>query len=335
MIRGENLDQSRKKSLYFLLLSTLRRNNLEQAKPEKTKQLVKNLDILELENDWVIFSEVDNIQQAVTISKTEFKFYPNKKLSSYSEDPTILNKMTAGNIIKTFYELFGIAKEPLAPKTHKNSSNFSIVVTMSLFSTVLLSFRDELPHNLTLTLQLTYSFFLAKFISTLAIKLKHQRLLLALLFPIIAIWMNVQHGTNFMMSSLYSILFVVYGFGIFGRNKLVATNVETVLALVILLAGLFLNLSSIYHMTIFDNLFLIMYISWIFFSKASSGEKKTRFYFHFFVFFTGLFLTLLISKNWTYLFSILLAIVLSYKSFQCSSRKSELELFFGVQVLFL
>ena len=336
MSNQEKSDQSREKSLYFLLLSTLRRNNLHQGKPEKTKQLVKNLEILELDDDWVILSVVDTLEETVTISKTEFKFYPNKKLSSYSDDPTLLNKETANYIVRSLYELFEILKDSSVPDLQKKLFKFPFQITIVLISSFILPFRNELPNNLTVLVQVMYSLLLANYIGTLAVRKKHQRLFLALLFPIIIVWVSFTKGNSFKMDIIFAFLFLTYSLGILGHNKLVAANMEITVALVIFIAVLCLNMTNVYDTTIFDNLFLLMYMSWMTFSKLQSQKKhRIEAIFYFFVLTTILLLTLLVIENWINLFSIVIAFVLSYKAFQNSKRKSELELFLGVWALFL
>ena len=106
-------DQSRKKSLYYLLLSSVRRNIAILDNLTTNQKIVEKLEILEDENDWVIHFSHNFENKSITVGKSEFKFYQTRQPDSMEINPGKSNLELADFIVKELITNIGIKSDDL------------------------------------------------------------------------------------------------------------------------------------------------------------------------------------------------------------------------------
>jgi hypothetical protein len=99
-------DESRKKSLHFLLLTFLRQKSSRVNQPHVTRELVRNLEILELRDDWKITTRLENKVIEFDYPKSDFEFYQTKSEDFYKIDPAEKNRISAQKVV---FDLFSAA----------------------------------------------------------------------------------------------------------------------------------------------------------------------------------------------------------------------------------
>ena len=103
------IDNSRQRSLYFLILATLRKYVSQSEDLISARELAKNLTIVENSESWEISTSLQEKKISVTASKVDFKFYPTKDLSSYEVEPSKQNSASAKSVVKFLFKEAGIA----------------------------------------------------------------------------------------------------------------------------------------------------------------------------------------------------------------------------------
>ena len=121
------VDKSRERSLYFLILTNLRRYVSQSSDIPSARQLASNLKLIEQEEFWEILTVFNGQEIKVSRLKSDFKFYATKDRSSYEVEPSQQNSLSAKSIIAEIFSLAGI-ENPSLPS--------SIVKTKSISSTL-------------------------------------------------------------------------------------------------------------------------------------------------------------------------------------------------------
>jgi hypothetical protein len=102
-------DQSRLKSLYFLLLVNARKRVLNSSDPLVAREIVKYLEIRELEDFWEISTRVADGAINILREKSNFTFYPTKNESSYGVEPSVSNKYQAELVVNELFQKAGLS----------------------------------------------------------------------------------------------------------------------------------------------------------------------------------------------------------------------------------
>jgi hypothetical protein len=162
-------DESRKRSLYFLLMTEARKQTLMSGDIEKARSISSNLEVSELEDSWLVVSKSAEAYVSIEIGKKNFQFYPTKNADSYEIEPSVLNQSSAQEVIKQLYEKVGITQHSEPQKVNRSfetlgfSLNPQHAVLIGLFSVSLLDLVLNLPETLvqvTIVLLLSYPFIL-------------------------------------------------------------------------------------------------------------------------------------------------------------------------------
>jgi hypothetical protein len=117
------VDESRKRSLYFLLMTEARKQTLQSGNIEMARSITSNLDVIEAEDSWLVTSKVDSTEISVEVPKKKFQFYPTKNAESYEIEPSILNKQSAASVINDLYQRSGIELELHVEKNKRKIVN--------------------------------------------------------------------------------------------------------------------------------------------------------------------------------------------------------------------
>jgi hypothetical protein len=102
------LDNSRQRSLHFLILATLRKYVSQSNDVPAARELAKNLVVIESEDNWEIVTTINSEKISTTIPKTNFKFYATKDVSAYEIEPSQLNAMSAKSVVEKIFNAAGI-----------------------------------------------------------------------------------------------------------------------------------------------------------------------------------------------------------------------------------
>ena len=158
-------DQSRKKSLYFLLLNVLRsRSNTNN---EMVRALITSLSIDDLGDDWQISTNLNGEISKHIVKKSEFSLYQTKPtgqdvLKVYQD-----NRKAAEIIAKKILGAMYTAEEKQVQEPGGAQSNKLAVLNLILFSALLLShlFQPRIAaSSLMILILFSISSFLSKFI---------------------------------------------------------------------------------------------------------------------------------------------------------------------------
>ncbi len=148
------IDNSRQRSLYFLILATLRKLVSQSEDLPSARELAKNLTVLENSESWEVATSLRSEKIVVMVPKTDFRFYPTKDLSSYEVEPSKQNAASAKSVIKALFEEAGISNSqfPVVSKSESKKKRFSslklnILEIPTLFIVVLLLQLRFIPAN--------------------------------------------------------------------------------------------------------------------------------------------------------------------------------------------
>jgi hypothetical protein len=205
-------DESRQKSLYFLILATLRKNVLGTNNIQIASELARNLRIKELDKDWEITSFFQNREIKTSISKAEFKFYPTKNESSYEIEPSTQNTISAKSVVKNLFDSAGIDNPDLTSSTGKietqmrgSKANFSNLQIPILFIFTSFHWLDLISGDVFNLLRVFFGGFI--FFSLLSLKKSREYLAKYLLTFLLFIFITyfAQIGIN----PLFALIFVL------------------------------------------------------------------------------------------------------------------------------
>ena len=114
------IDKSRERSLYFLILVTLRKYVSQSEDVPSARELAKNLTIIEAENVWEITTLLNKEKISTTVPKENFRFYPTKDRSSYDIEPSQQNAASAKSVVQTLFNSAGIANSQFPVNNNVN-----------------------------------------------------------------------------------------------------------------------------------------------------------------------------------------------------------------------
>jgi hypothetical protein len=117
------VDESRKRSLYFLILATLRKYVLGTDNAQAASEIARNLRIEEQDKEWEVFSFLNNREIKTSIPKSNFKFYPTKNVSSYEIEPSAQNTLSAKLVVRNLFDIAGINNTNLTTSNEKTKLN--------------------------------------------------------------------------------------------------------------------------------------------------------------------------------------------------------------------
>ena len=204
-------DESRQKSLYFLILATLRKNVLGTTDIQIASELARNLRIKELDKDWEVTSFFQNREIKTSISKSEFKFYPTKNESSYEIEPSTQNTISAKLVVKDLFDSAGIDNPELTSSTAKvetqgrgSKPNFSNLQIPILFIFTCFHWLDLIPGDVFNLLRVFFGGFV--FFSFLSFKKSREYLAKYLVTFLLFIF--ITYFAQIGIDPLYALIFV-------------------------------------------------------------------------------------------------------------------------------
>ena len=150
-------DESRKRSLYFLLMVEARKRTLQSGDIQNARAISKNLEVHESSDLWLITSRTNESSISVEVPKSSFQFYPTKNAQAYEIEPSVLNGKSAAWVINELYQAAGISPLQLLSRSAKRSSrkkaqmfNPQHLALGGLFGLISLDFLLEMPPNVML-----------------------------------------------------------------------------------------------------------------------------------------------------------------------------------------
>ena len=131
-------DQSRLKSLYFLLLATARKRVLNSSDPSIAREIIKHLEIRELEDSWEISAHLTNGSINILREKSKFTFYATKNETSYDVEPSVSNKYQAELVVNELFKKAGLSHADLDILDHESFKNSKTAIRKYLLTCLLI-----------------------------------------------------------------------------------------------------------------------------------------------------------------------------------------------------
>lgn len=130
------MDESRKKSLEFLLTRALYSMQVPGTLSHDIDESIRTLKIEEYQDKWMVVVKYRGKNRNKVFSKSNFVFYPLKDKNFYSTDPVEHNIESAKKVILDLYpELSTLQSHTPTPSTHKNSFlGFDLIQLLFIFA---------------------------------------------------------------------------------------------------------------------------------------------------------------------------------------------------------
>ena len=129
-------DQSRERSLFFLLSTIARNLDTPQEIKAQFKESIGSLQIRDNGETWLISIRSLNDQpDEISFPKNRFSFYPVKSADRYDTNPAVLNRNSAEEVLMYFYGKFGVrvvGKKNLDKAKYKLTSNIVSLLVIVL-----------------------------------------------------------------------------------------------------------------------------------------------------------------------------------------------------------
>ena len=156
------MDQSREKSLYFLLQAVARQMNFQDPDKWKVRSAIKSIVIKDLGENWEVVATCESKISTKLIPKSSFVFYYTKSAENLALDPAIQNQNSARELLSDLFESFGFVTQIKAKEVKTSRPVYQILIKMilSLIVTLIL-----LQSQFEFSKVIVYMYFIISFIA--------------------------------------------------------------------------------------------------------------------------------------------------------------------------
>lgn len=155
------MDQSRERSLYFLLQAVARQMSFQDPDKWKVRTAIKSIAIKDLGENWEVIATCDSKISTKLVPKGSFIFYYTKAPENLELDPAIQNQNSARELLRGLFETFGFVTQIKAKEVKKLRFIYQkiIKIILSLIVTLVL-----LQSQFELSKIVVYLYFIISFI---------------------------------------------------------------------------------------------------------------------------------------------------------------------------
>ncbi len=155
------IDKSREKSLYFLLLAVARQMNFRSPDKSLLREAINNIKITESDDKWEISTHVYEKRNTISTPKSEFSFYQTRSLEIGGIDPVVKNKESARKALIQLFKPFNFEIDITNVSEKQNTNGLQTFLGLLFFiiATIPIYLADiEAANKITLFIILIISF---------------------------------------------------------------------------------------------------------------------------------------------------------------------------------